>query len=412
MNEHPARALIVEDESAWQALLREILADVGLEVDVASNYETALATLRSGAHRLAVVDLSLDAADYQNQEGLRVLDALRRSDPACVPVLLTGFATVELAVSVLNEHGAFTCLRKETFRRAQFRDVLRQVLALAPVPARLPAAVLSFPDPPAPAGVEAPPLLGRRSSRTLTVQKEAAPVVLQAPGSGPASAASAASAANAAYAGGATSAAGAASAALVVEDDAGWRSILGELLAEAGYRVRECSSYAEAFGCLRRGRYAVTVVDLSLANSLEPVANRDGCRVLEKAQAAGIPAIVVSGRGTRENVEQAYGDYGVAAFLEKQGFERAGFLAALAEAVTGSAEENALPELTRREREVLVLLAQGLTNKGIANAMVISTNTVKRYLKSIFEKLDVDSRASATARAFSAGLVNDEARRR
>ena len=155
--------------------------------------------------------------------------------------------------------------------------------------------------------------------------------------------------------------------------------------------MRECSSYAEAFGCLRRGRYAVTVVDLSLANSLEPVGNRDGCRVLEKAQAAGIPAIVVSGRGTRENVEQAYADYGVAAFLEKQGFERTGFLAALADAVAASPAENALPELTRREREVLALLAQGLTNKGIANAMVISTNTVKRYLKSIFEKLDVDS---------------------
>jgi DNA-binding NarL/FixJ family response regulator len=406
MNEHLARALIVEDESAWQALLREILADVGLEVDVVSNYEMALAALRSGAHRLAVVDLSLDAADYQNQEGLRVLDALRRSDPACVPVLLTGFATVELAVSALNEHGAFTCLRKETFRRAQFRDVLRQALALAPVPAALPAAARSFPEPPAPAAVEASSSPGRRSSRGLAVQKEAPSVVLPASDPGAAVAPSAATAASAAPP------AGAASAALVVEDDAGWRSILGELLTEAGYRVRECSSYAEAFGCLRRGRYAVTVVDLSLANSLEPVANRDGCRVLEKAQAAGIPAIVVSGRGTRENVEQAYGDYGVAAFLEKQGFERAGFLAALAEAVAGSAEENALPELTRREREVLALLAHGLTNKGIANAMVISTNTVKRYLKSIFAKLDVDSRAAATARAFSAGMVSDEAHRR
>ncbi len=385
MNESPARALVVEDESAWQALLGEILADVGLEVDVAADLQAALAALRAGAHRLAVVDLSLDAADYHNQEGLRVLDALRRSDPTCVPVLLTGFATVELAVSALREHGAFTCLRKETFRRAQFRDVLRQALALASLPA--------------PPGTETPIPPGPRSDPGLGVQVGAAAPSPTGAGRGGAST-------------GGPGATKASPGALVVEDDAGWRGILRELLVEAGYRVRECSSYAEAFGCLRRGRYTVAVVDLSLANSLEPVANRDGCRVLEKAQAAGIPAIVVSGRGTRENVEQAYGDYGVAAFLEKQGFERSGFLAALAEVAAGTPEENALPELTRREREVLALLAQGLTNKGIANAMVISTNTVKRYLKSIFEKLDVDSRAAATARAFSAGLVSDESRRR
>jgi DNA-binding NarL/FixJ family response regulator len=406
MSEQPARALIVEDESAWQALLREILADVGLEADVAPNFEAAMVALRSGAHRLAVVDLSLDATDYQNQDGLRVLDALRRSDPGCVPVLLTGFATVELAVSALNEHGAFTCLRKETFRRAQFRDVLRQALALAPIPALLPLASEGAAAPALPAASELLPPSRRRASGSQAARtKSASPSLSSADPS-----ASLAAVTHVPPAPAATK--GPTPAALVVEDDAGWRGILAELLTEAGYRVRECSSYAEAFGCIRRGRYAVTVVDLSLANSLEPVANRDGCRVLEKAQAAGIPAIVVSGRGTRENVEEAYGDYGVAAFLEKQGFERTGFLSALAEALAVPAEENALPELTRREREVLGLLAQGLTNKGIANALVISTNTVKRYLKSIFEKLDVDSRAAATARAYTAGLVTDEAVRR
>jgi RNA polymerase sigma factor (sigma-70 family) len=58
-----------------------------------------------------------------------------------------------------------------------------------------------------------------------------------------------------------------------------------------------------------------------------------------------------------------------------------------------------LSALTDREREVLDLLAIGLTNKQIAEKLVITTNTVKRHLKSIFEKLDVHTRSAATAKA-------------
>jgi DNA-binding NarL/FixJ family response regulator len=47
---------------------------------------------------------------------------------------------------------------------------------------------------------------------------------------------------------------------------------------------------------------------------------------------------------------------------------------------------------------VLKLLGQGLSNKEIADALVISENTVKRHLKAIFAKLDVSNRASAVAR--------------
>ena len=58
-----------------------------------------------------------------------------------------------------------------------------------------------------------------------------------------------------------------------------------------------------------------------------------------------------------------------------------------------------LNALTDREREVLDLLAQGLTNKEIAEKLIITTNTVKRHLKAIFEKLDVHTRSAATAKA-------------
>ncbi len=66
-------------------------------------------------------------------------------------------------------------------------------------------------------------------------------------------------------------------------------------------------------------------------------------------------------------------------------------------------EDQELADLTAREIEVLALLAQGKTNKDIADALVISTNTVKRHLKAIFGKLGVH-RAAATAKAIGAGL--------
>ncbi len=60
--------------------------------------------------------------------------------------------------------------------------------------------------------------------------------------------------------------------------------------------------------------------------------------------------------------------------------------------------------LTVREREVFDLMARGMTNKEIAETLVITTNTVKRHLKSIFEKLEVHTRSAAAAKAFSGPL--------
>ncbi len=124
----PPRAIIIEDDPSWQQILAEILTDEGLTVDLADNVEAAVACIRATPHRLAIVDLSLGKEDHRNQDGLAILEAVRRHDPGCQALLLTGYATVELAVRVLTEFGALTCLRKETFRRAEFRLVVRQAL--------------------------------------------------------------------------------------------------------------------------------------------------------------------------------------------------------------------------------------------------------------------------------------------
>jgi len=113
-------------------ILAEILADAGFGVDLAGSLAEALPLIIGTPHRMAVVDLSLASLDHRNDDGLRVLTALRRHDPACRAILLTGFATVELAVSALTEYGAFNFLRKENFQRAQFRDLINRILTSAP----------------------------------------------------------------------------------------------------------------------------------------------------------------------------------------------------------------------------------------------------------------------------------------
>lgn len=123
------RALVVEDDAAWQEILTEILTDLSLGVDVAVDLDGAKSAIATAPHRIAVVDLSLQVEDEGNREGIDVLIALAQIDARCTPILLTGFATVEIAVAVLKEHGAFTCLRKEAFRRSEFREIVRQILA-------------------------------------------------------------------------------------------------------------------------------------------------------------------------------------------------------------------------------------------------------------------------------------------
>lgn len=60
--------------------------------------------------------------------------------------------------------------------------------------------------------------------------------------------------------------------------------------------------------------------------------------------------------------------------------------------------------LTAREVEVLRLVAAGMTNRAVAEELVISEKTVARHLSNIFTKLDVSSRSAATAYAYEHGI--------
>ena len=65
-------------------------------------------------------------------------------------------------------------------------------------------------------------------------------------------------------------------------------------------------------------------------------------------------------------------------------------------------------DLSPREGEVLQLVAQGATNKKIADSLFISENTVKTHLRNIMEKLHLANRSQAAAYAVKRGLTSDK----
>ena len=74
-------------------------------------------------------------------------------------------------------------------------------------------------------------------------------------------------------------------------------------------------------------------------------------------------------------------------------------------AITRGGGRTTLPEVTAREREVLRLLAEGLTNRQISNRLVVSEHTVHRHVTNILRKLGLPSRTAAAAHAVRAGLL-------
>jgi LuxR family maltose regulon positive regulatory protein len=61
--------------------------------------------------------------------------------------------------------------------------------------------------------------------------------------------------------------------------------------------------------------------------------------------------------------------------------------------------------LTAREQEILALIAEGLSNREIAERLVFSLGTVKWYVNQIYSKLGVGSRTQAVAHARELGLL-------
>ena len=159
----------------------------------------------------------------------------------------------------------------------------------------------------------------------------------------------------------------------------------------------------EASACSARGRLQLAEDDLAGASSTLR-------RALQQWQELDIPYEVATTRVLLGLVARRSGDEEGAASAFGSAtttFDRLGAAldAAQVRQVNSAASVCPPDGLTERECEVLRLVASGATNKAIAGRLNLSEKTVARHLSNIFAKLDVQSRAAATAYAFEHGLV-------
>ncbi|HEY3409771.1 MAG TPA: LuxR C-terminal-related transcriptional regulator [Propionicimonas sp.] len=90
----------------------------------------------------------------------------------------------------------------------------------------------------------------------------------------------------------------------------------------------------------------------------------------------------------------------------RQAFTRLGAVPDLAQLDADLRVSNPLPDgLTAREAEVVRLVAEGLSNRAVAQKLFLSEKTVARHLSNVYLKLGITSRAAATAYAYDRGLV-------
>jgi RNA polymerase sigma factor (sigma-70 family) len=194
---------------------------------------------------------------------------------------------------------------------------------------------------------------------------------------------------------------------LVVDDVANYREFVATLLRQAGYTVEEAASAQEALKFAECEEPALVLLDVVLPE----VSGYELCRTLRERFGEALPIIFVSGTRTEPLDSVAGLLVGADDYIVKP-FEPAELIARVRRALTRSAElqranGSSASGLTPREREVLSMLSDGLTQTEIANQLVISPKTVATHIQRILGKLEVHSRAEAVSRAYRLGLVED-----
>jgi len=204
---------------------------------------------------------------------------------------------------------------------------------------------------------------------------------------------------------------------VLVDDHSIFRTALRRVLEDTGHRiVGEAANGADGVDLALRHRTAIVVMDVSM-----PVV--DGIEATRSIVAADsrMKVLVLTMHAERRVLEDAL-RVGARGYCTKSsttdelvtliGRVAAGDVAISADMtnrdVPVRVDDERTSPLSDREVEVLALVARGLDNADIAEALYISARTVKNHLASIYSKLDVDDKTKALVRALRLGIVEIE----
>jgi ATP/maltotriose-dependent transcriptional regulator MalT len=156
---------------------------------------------------------------------------------------------------------------------------------------------------------------------------------------------------------------------------------------------------------MSRGRVALALGDPATAEAALTRALEQWTRLTNPYEVATVWTLIGEARRERGDDSGSAEAFTTAVEL----FDAIGAAAGLPQAAGTAAPERPRPAgLTAREIEVLELVAEGLSNKGIAERLFLSQKTVSRHLSNIYTKIDVNSRAAATAFAFEHGIAGSD----
>ncbi len=208
---------------------------------------------------------------------------------------------------------------------------------------------------------------------------------------------------------------------LLIADDqplmrAGFRAVLeatGEMVV-----VAEASDGLQAVGAARATRPDVVLMDIRMPNldGIEAIKQLPNHRVLVlttfgldeyivEALRAGASGFITKDVPAEELVRAvrivAAGDALLTPAITRQLLDR------VARRLPSPVEQgpDALAQLTEREREVLELMARGMSNAEIADALVVGEATVKTHVSNVLMKLGLRDRVQAVVLAYEIGLV-------
>ena len=196
---------------------------------------------------------------------------------------------------------------------------------------------------------------------------------------------------------------------LVADDDPDSRRAIAEALSRAGHTTVVVADGDEALAIAEHDRPALVITEVLLPGA----SGYELCRAVKDWYGERVPVILVSDRRT-EPADRVAGlligadDYVAKPVLPGEMVVRVRHLLA----GSGAGELNGAEKLTPRERDVMTLLTEGLSQVEIAERLFITQRTVAKHIEHILSKLRVHTRAQAIALALRggpAGPANGEA---